>query len=276
MLRVFASAGPHISISSEVLFYVGPLPITNSFLLGLMGYLTVLVLFAITVIQLKRGSRSRFMHAMMWLYEMLFDTAERVLGSRERAKKIAPLAITLFIGILVNNWLGLLPIVGPITYDGKPLFRGLAADLNFTLAMAVISMVSVQVWAIKTNGFFKNASRYLRNPFADPLGAFEGILELIAEFSRLVALCMRLFGNVLGGEILLVVIGFVSSYGAPFVLPVFMALELFVGAVQAYVFFMLTLVFVSIGSSDHEAHAPEPQYPPIESQPAVHSPGVNG
>lgn len=273
-LAYIAESSPHISISSDVLFHLGPLPISNSFLLGLLGYGLVVIIFLSTVTLLRRGSRSRFMHAVIWVFEMLFDSAAEVLGSRERAKKVAPLAITLFVAILLNNWLGLLPFVGPITFDGKPLFRGLAADLNTTLAFAVISMVAVQLWAIKTHGFFKNAGRYLRNPFTNPLGAFEGLLELIAEFSRLIALCMRLFGNVLGGEILLGVIAFITSFGAPIVLPVFMVLELFVGAVQAYVFFMLTLVFIALGSTSHD-HGEETSHSTPETQPSVIQSGVD-
>lgn len=255
-LTTFAAGGPHISVAPDVLFQVGPIAVTNSFLLGLFGYgLIVGGFFAVARLARER-SRSKFMHAVMWVYELLLDTSEQVLGSRERAKQLAPIAVTMFIAILVNNWLGLLPIVGALTYNGMPLFRGLAADLNATLALAVISMVLVQVWAIKSHGFFGNIGRYLKNPLQDPFGAFEGFLEIIAEFSRLVALSMRLFGNVLGGEVLLAVIGFISSFGSPLVLPVFMGLELFVGAVQAYVFFMLTIVFISIGSAQHDTHHP--------------------
>jgi F-type H+-transporting ATPase subunit a len=275
-LASFAEASPHISISSDVLFRIGPVPISNSFLLGLLGYTIIVTIFLLAVRLLKQGSRSLFMHGVLWVFEMLFGAMEQVLGSRERAKKLAPLAITLFIALLLNNWLGLLPFVGPITWNGKPLFRGLAADLNTTLALAVISMVTVQLWAIKTFGFFGNAKRYLRNPLKDPLGAFEGFLELIAELSRLIALCMRLFGNVLGGEILLAVIGFITSYGAPLVLPVFMGLELFVGAVQAYVFFMLTIVFISLGSTSHDHHVEaETTIQSLDTKPVAFSSGID-
>ena len=276
MLTTFAASGPHISIAPETLFQLGPVPITNSMLLGLLGYLIIIVTFFTAARLIKKGSRSLFMHGVVWVFEMLFGAMEEVLGSHEKAKKAAPLAITLFVALLLNNWLGLLPIVGPITYNGEPLFRGLAADLNTTLGLAIISMVTVQIWAIRTHGFFRNAGRYLRNPLKDPLGAFEGFLELIAEFSRLIALCMRLFGNVLGGEILLAVIGYITSYGAPLVLPVFMVLELFVGAVQAYVFFMLTIVFISLGSLGHgDSHAAASDHIPSESQPTVAPSGAD-
>ena len=248
MQAIFASTGPHVSITPDVLFHLGPIPVTNTMLLGALGYAIVIAIFFAVVRAIRNGSRGRFMHAIMWLFEMLFSTVEEVTGSRKKALKLAPLAITLFVIIIINNWIGLLPFVGPVTYNGVPLFRGLAADLNVTFALAIISMVTVQIWAIKSLGIWGNVRRYI--------SSIDGPLEFIAEFSRLTALSMRLFGNVFGGEVLLVVIGFLTQWAAPLSLPLFMVLELFVGAVQAYVFFMLTVVFVSLGSS-HGAHASE-------------------
>jgi F-type H+-transporting ATPase subunit a len=192
---------------------------------------------------------------MLWGYEMLLSTVEEVMGDKQRARQLAPMAIAMFFMIMINNWFGLLPFVGPVTWHGEPLFRGLASDLNFTAALAIITMVTAQVWAVKTHGFFGNLGRYFGNPFRDPIHAVEGFLELIAEFSRLIALAMRLFGNVFGGEILLLAMAFITSWAATIALPPFMLLELFVGAVQAYVFFMLLVVFVSLASSHHESEA---------------------
>lgn len=261
MTTFFASAdGPHISIAPDTLFHIGPFVITNAQLLGLVGGLLVLWILAATARGVKRGSRSRGVHTVMWLFENLYDTTVEVIGDKKIAKKIVPLAITLALFFILNNWLGLLPIVGPITWDGVPLLRGAAADLNTTFALALISIFTAQMWAIKRRGFFGNAKRYFANPFKSPLHAFEGILELIAEFSRTTALAMRIFGNVFGGEVLLGVIAFLTSFAAPLALPVFYGLELFVGAVQGYVFFMLTIAFISLGlpspDDEHgESHA---------------------
>ncbi len=247
----FAETSPHVSLVAEHLFNVGPLRITNSMLLGLLGTALAVWLFYYTHKKIQTGRHNRLSVAMLWMFETLLGTAEEVLGSREMALKLAPLAVTLFFVIIINNWLGLLPFVGPVTWHGEPLFRGLASDLNFTAALAVITMVTAQIWAIKTHGFFGNIGRYVANPFTQPMKVFEGFLEIIAEFSRLISLAMRLFGNVFGGEVLLVVMGFITAYGAVVALPPFMLLELFVGAIQAYVFFMLTCVFVSLGTASH-------------------------
>lgn len=251
MSLFLGAAGPNVSLVAEHLFDIGPLHITNSMVLGVLGTALVVGLFVYTKTRIDNKSHTRVSVGMLWLFEILLGTAEEVVGSRELARKLAPLAITMFFVIMVNNWAGLLPFVGPVTYHGEPFFRGLASDLNFTAALAIITMVTAQIYAIRTHGFFGNLGRYFANPFTNPMGVFEGFLEIIAEFSRLISLAMRLFGNIFGGEVLLAVMGFITSYGAVVALPPFMFLELFVGAIQAYVFFMLTVVFVSLGTASH-------------------------
>jgi len=243
------AAGPHVSLVAEPIFHIGPVPVTNSTLLGVVGAGILFWLLGHTVGRIRTGQHSRLSIAMLWLFEILFGTVEEILGSRDKARKLAPLAITMFLFIALNNWLGDLPFVSALTWDGQPLFRGLAADLNFTASLAVITMVTAQIWAVRHLGFFGNLGRYFGNPFKDPMHVFEGFLELVAEFSRLIALAMRLFGNIFGGEVLLLVMAFITGYMSWLALPPFLVLELFVGAIQAYVFFMLTVVFVSLGAN---------------------------
>lgn len=253
MNQLFA-AGPHISIEPETLFHLGPVAVTNAQLLGFVGSLILLWILFSTVRAIRRGSRSLFMHAVMWIFESLYDTTVEVIGDKRVALKILPLAVTLMFFFLINNWLGIFPFVGSVTFNDVPLFRGAAADLNTTFALAIISMTTAQAWAIKRLGFFGNIGRYLVNPFKDPLHSFEGALEIVAEFSRTLALSLRIFGNVFGGEVLLGVIALLTSWAAPLALPLFYGLELFVGAVQAYVFFMLTVAFISLGLPQGDGH----------------------
>ena len=241
------STGPHISIAPQTLFHLFGLPITNSQLTGFIGTLIIFALFAHTIRSIKKGSKSRLAGFVMWMFEILYDTVTNVIGDRTVARKVLPLAITIVFFFTINNWLGIFPGVGSITFNGNELFRGAAADLNTTLAIAVISIVTAQLWAIKRRGLLGNMHRYIANPLKNPLHAFEGFLELIAEVSRTAALALRVFGNVFGGEVLLAVIAYLTSYAAVVALPVFYILELFVGAVQAYVFFMLTIAFISLG-----------------------------
>jgi F-type H+-transporting ATPase subunit a len=247
--------GPHISIAPEAVFHIGPFVVTNAQLLGLIGSGLLLWLLFSTVKAIRTKRHNRLSYGVLMLFENLYDTAVEVIGDKSVARKILPLAVTLFMFFLINNWLGLLPFVGPLTFNDVPVFRGAAADLNTTLGLAVISIITAQAWAIKRRGFMGSALRYTGNPFKDPLHFFIGILEFIAEFSRTAALALRMFGNVFGGEVLLVVIAFLTSYAAAVALPIFYILELFVGAVQAYVFFMLTIAFISLGlPGDGDGH----------------------
>ncbi len=251
----FVSQLPQVSLPAEPVWRIAGLPFTNSMTLGLVGYVTVVWLLLAVARGVKKASRSRLVLAIQWLFEILLGNIEQVVGSRKLARRLAPLAITLFFFIMINYWLSVLPVVGSVSWGGVPLFRSLAADLNVTFALAIISMAAAQIYAIKTHGFFANGGRYFKNPFKDTIGAFEGALEFIAEFSRLTALSLRLFGNVFAGEVLLGMVGFMSGWLAPLSLPFFMIFELFIGAVQAYVFFMLSVVFVSLGTGPSHAEA---------------------
>lgn len=270
----FASAAgdmPEISIAAEPLFTIGPLTVTNSILMGVLGYGLLLYIMIYTAKVVKSGQkRNKLVQIVTWGYETLYDTVLQIVPDRKVARQVAPLSITLFFFIITQYWIGILPFVGPVHLNGHPMFRGLAADLNTTFALAIITMVAAQVFAIKMHGAFGNAGRYLRNPFKDPAGAFEGILELIAEFSRLVGLSFRLFGNVFAGEVLLIIIAYLTKYAAVLALPPFYIFELFIGSIQAYIFFMLTTVFISLGlvhgnhSSSHspaaDTHATASEY----------------
>jgi F-type H+-transporting ATPase subunit a len=175
---------------------------------------------------------------------------DSVLGNRKASEKYLPLVFTIFIFVLFSNWLGLLPGVGSliITRDGAsaPLFRSPASDLNFTLALALIAVTLINALGIAAIGFKKRASVFFN--FKSPIDFFIGILELISEFAKIISFSFRLFGNVFAGEVLLAIMAFLVPYLVP--LP-FMFLEIFVGFVQAFIFGMLTLVFVAMATTEH-------------------------
>jgi len=140
-----------------------------------------------------------------------------------------------------------------------PFIRGIATDLNFTLALALVTMALVQAWGFRSQGL-----RYLLKFFnvtalsKGPIGVIEfaaGLLEIISEFSRIISFAFRLLGNIFAGTVLI----FVMSTLIPFILPAgFYALELFIGAIQAVVFALLALVFINMATQGHadESHAP--------------------
>lgn len=257
MLQYFAAADLHISLAAEKVLQLGPLKVTNAMVLGLIGVVVMLAILFYVTGKLKNNQTNRFVALVQWTFETLYDTCVDIIGDVKTARNIAPLAITIFFTVLCTYWVSVLPGVGSVSLGGVPLFRGLPADLNFTFALAIITIVAAQVYAVQKHGFVGNIGRYIKNPIKDPIGAFEGILEFIGEFSRLVALSFRLFGNAFAGEVLLLVIAVLTSYVSSVILPAFMAFELFIGFIQAYVFFVLTLIFTSLALATHGGHDDE-------------------
>jgi len=137
--------------------------------------------------------------------------------------------------------------LGPITFDHSPLFRAPTTDLNFTIALAIISVLSVNILGAAAIGLRHHLGKFFN--FKNPIMFFVGILELISEFVKIISFSFRLFGNIFAGEVLLLIIGFLLPYIVP--LP-FLFLEVFVGVIQGFIFAMLTLVFVSMATVPQE------------------------
>lgn len=158
--------------------------------------------------------------------------------------------------------------------DGKklgiviPYLRSMNTDINSPLSIAIMALIFVEFWGITALGFFKYGSKFVN--FSSPIYFFVGILEFIAEIARIISFTFRLFGNMLAGEILLLVMTFL----APFLVALpFYGLEVFVGAIQAFVFAMLTLVFAVLAVSSHDGHDDEHGHVPdlpLEGAPAAH------
>ncbi len=258
-LPTFAAAeGPHVAINADTVFTIGGLPVTNSILLGVFGFIICFGLLWHAASTIKRGGKRTFIVQFVeWIYEALYSTVKSIISDEKMARAVAPIPITLFFFILIQYYLGVLPIVGPIFYDGHHVFRSYLADLNTTFGLAVVTIVASEIYAFKVHGVMAGVGRYLRNPLKDPIGAFEGILEIVAQMSRGIALSMRLFGNVFAGEVLLIMIAFLAQYVAAVALPVFYLFEFFIGAIQAYLFFMLTTIFISLGMVAHGSHDDE-------------------
>lgn len=257
-MNYFAAMDLHISIASGELFNIGGVSITNAFATGVLGGLITLAVLFYVGGKVRKGKYNRFVGLVQWVFEGLLKSIDDVIPDKKLGRRVAPLAITIFFLVLFNYWVSVIPGFESLKWHGVPVLRSLAADLNFTLALAIITMVTVQAYAIKRHGVFKNGGRYFRNPIKDPIGSFEGILEFVGEISRGTALALRLFGNAFAGEALLLVIGVLTSYFATVTLPFFMIFELFIGFIQAYVFFMLTLIFTALAQESHDAsdHSP--------------------
>lgn len=251
----FAALDINISIASEKVFSLGGLDISNATITGAFGALIVIAILFYVSGRVKKDGYNRFVGLVQWVFEGLLGSINDIISDRKLARKITPLSVTIFFVVLINYWLSVIPGLDTITVGDVPLIRSPTADLNFTLAIALITMVTVQIYAIKHLGVLGNAGRYFRNPLKDPIGSFEGVLELVGELSRGTALALRLFGNAFAGEVLLIIISVLTSYFASVTLPFFMAFELFIGFIQAYVFFVLSVIFTSLAVSSHD-HSP--------------------
>ena len=136
-----------------------------------------------------------------------------------------------------------------------PFLRGASTDLNTPLAIALVAVITVQIWGFKALGFKGYGSKFIVNPIKNgPINSFVGILELLGEFTRAVSFTFRLFGNMFAGEILLIAMAFLFPLVG--IIP-FMGMELFVGAIQAFIFAMLTLVFGVMAVASHGGHDKE-------------------
>lgn len=254
----FAASDLHISIAAEPVFTLWGVPITNSLLTGAVATVLILGIMFYVGLMVRFKRYNRFVGLVQWVFEGLLNQIKDIIPNKEIARKITPLAVTVFFAVLLNYWVGILPGADSIRINGVPVLRSMTADLNFTLGLAIVTLIAVQIYATRFLGARLNAGRYFRNVRKDPIGAFEGLLELVGEFSRGVSLSLRLFGNAFAGEVLLIVIAFLAGYFATVALPVFMAFELFIGFIQAYVFFVLTLIFTALAVSHDSdtAHSP--------------------
>ena len=250
----------HVSISAEPLFTIGPLTVTNS-MVG--AVLASAILLFLTWVFLRRPQLvpGRIQSLIEWPIEWV---AGIVQGSTSRWKGYVALVTGLFLMILVANWIGLLPGVGTVGIIAEehgeevltPFVRAAGADLNFTLGLAIVSFVVFVWWGIRANG----VGGYLLELVGEPryMAPLMFPIHLISELSRLVSLSMRLFGNVFAGEVLIGTMLALTT-AALFVLPlaffvpaVFLGLELLFGAVQALVFALLTMTYITMAIAEHQ------------------------
>jgi F-type H+-transporting ATPase subunit a len=235
-----------ISLKAQQIFSIGSFHVTNGLFLTFIVSL-ILITFSLLFTRRLKLVPGKLQSAVEMGAEGLLGLMESTLGSMEAAEKYFPLIATIFIFILCSNLLGIFPGVGSLELKNTPLFRSPAADLNFTLAFAVVSVIVTNIIGMASVGTFKHIGKYIN--FKSPIDFFIGILELISELAKIISLSFRLFGNVFAGEVLLTIISFLAPYFIP--LP-FLFLEIFVGAIQAFIFAMITLVSISLHTATHE------------------------
>ncbi|OGJ59433.1 ATP synthase F0 subunit A [Candidatus Peribacteria bacterium RIFCSPHIGHO2_01_FULL_55_13] len=248
-----------ISLASETVAHVGGFEIRNTMLMAWLAMVALFILCACVRSTRYKLIPGRFQATVEWVISGLYDLFASIVHDDRLSRKFFPLVSTIFIFIVLGNWMGILPGVGSITiqamHEGHmtaiPLFRSMNADVNMTLAIAISAIVAVQFFGARELGASSYSSKFIAAPWRHPMQSFVGLLEMIGEFSRIISFTFRLFGNIFAGEVLLLVI----SYLVPYVAPIpFLAMELFVGLIQGLVFALLTTVFLKIAVTEHEAH----------------------
>lgn len=235
---------PEISIKAETLFYIGSFAVKNSMLLSALVFVFLICVGIAYFNDSQKGQKSGLFYTINLMLRTLYDLFSSIV--HDKIDVFFPLLSAFFLWILIQNWSGLLPGVGSIMVGRIPLLRGNNADLNATLALALISVTMIQVYGFKYLGFKAYISKYLN--FKDPIYFVLGLLEIISEASKVISFAFRLFGNIFAGEVLMTIVAFLVPVLASFP---FLILEIFVGFIQALVFSMLTSVFFSLAVSQH-------------------------
>ena len=260
------------TLFAEPIFHVGNFPITNS-LINSWLVLVVVVILAMTLRGKIKVVPGKVQNVLEMVMDWFLDIFDAVTHSRRKSLQFLPFVLTFFFFVLLNNWLGLLPGVGSIgqvvLQNGEkvfvPFLRGATADLNTTLALATIGVVASHIFGVMAIGAwnylnkFINIKAFLEIPkkirkdpaiiLINPIKAFVGLIEVVGEAAKIVSLSFRLLGNIFAGEVLLASMSAIFAFVLP--LP-FMFLEIIVGLIQALIFAILILIYLSISTSAEE------------------------
>jgi F-type H+-transporting ATPase subunit a len=234
----------------ETIFSVAGFRVTNTLLATLVAD-AVIISIVFTVRRRISLIPGRLQGVVEAVVEYLYTTTEQVAGNR--APLIFPWVAIFFIYIAISNLLGLVPGFGTVGFwrgqDPRAfvsLLRASTSDLNVTLALAIVSVFATHTLAIRTTGL----GSYLKRFFAlNPLLLFVGLMEIVSELTKFLSFSFRLYGNISAGE---AVLGTMAKIFA-FVVPIpFLTLEILVGVIQALIFSLLTLAFMTILTEKHE------------------------
>lgn len=255
------------TLYAEPVAHIGSFPVTNSLVTSWVAVLVIIIISLYLRIKLKKipGKFQAF-------FEMLIDGAlslgDQVTGDRKTTTKVFPIAISVFFFILINNWLGIMPFMalGVVEHNTFiPFLRSGTADVNTTIALAVVAVIGANIFGIFSIGAWKMLNKYLnikvlgsiftkikKDPviiLVAPISFAVGLIEIIGEGAKVASLSLRLFGNIFAGEVLLASMGALLAYVVP--IP-FLFLEVFVGMIQAFIFAILTMVYFTIAAQDHD------------------------
>ena len=256
VLSRFASDDLTVHIAPGTVFQAGGLTITNSMLFGWASMLAIIIIMIAVARRVTVKPRGGFVQFIEFGVEFITNLVNGVFDDKTKGPKYLPFFVTLFFFLIFNNWFGLLPGVGEAFVSGDtPLLRAFTADLNGTLAAGIVTMGYVYYSSIRESGGF---GKYVRHFFIgsplNPLYFVIGLLEIITDLTRVFSLSLRLFLNVAIGEIVIAVFSYLGHVVAPLTAMPFTLVELFVGALQAYIFVVLSLMYLAIAVNHAGEH----------------------
>ena len=263
-----------VTIYAEPIFSVGSFQITNSLITSWLAVL-IIFFFALAI----RLNLKKIPGKLQNIFEVILDGAmslcDQVTNDRKITEKIFPIVFSIFVFILVNNWIGLLPFVAAMGFTAieeghkvfVPLLRAGTADINTTLALSLLMVLASNFFGILVIGTWKLFNKYVNLKalgeiftkikkdksvlIVSPISVFVGLLELIGEVAKIASLSFRLFGNVFAGEVLLASMSAIFMYILP---GPFLFLEVFIGLIQALIFSLLAAGYFTIAAQDHSEH----------------------
>ncbi len=236
----------NISLAPDILFNIAGFPVTNTLLWSFVLSIFLMLVFVLIARSLKMIP-GRWQNFIELLVEGSYSFVESTVGPGKKAQRLFPLVFTMFIFVLVANLAVYIPGQSAISVNNGdgfvPVFRAVMSDYGLVLIMTLVSIIVAQIVAIITAGPWKYLGRFIN--FKSPLAFFLGLMELVGEIAKIFSLSFRLFGNIFAGEVL----GAVMLLLAPFFMPLpFLFLGLLSAVIQAFVFSVLTLVFISMAS----------------------------
>jgi F-type H+-transporting ATPase subunit a len=255
-LSMLADSGPTVHIAPGAVFQIGGLTITNSILYGWICIVVICVFFIWVARQVTLKPKGGVIQFVEVAVEFITNLVEGAFDDIKIGRKFVPYFVTVFCFILVNNWLGLLPIVGEgFQVGGHPLLRPFTGDLDGTLAIGIVTMIVVYASTVRESGGFLPYMRhfFVGNPL-NPFYFFLGILEMVTDLTRVISLSLRLFLNITIGEILIAVFSYLGHIAAPLTALPFTLLEIAVGALQAYIFTILAVMYLAVAVNGVNAH----------------------
>jgi len=227
-----------ISVAAVELFETGGYIVTNTTFWVVLIVIGLAALFA-SVFSKAKVVPGKTQNFLEFILEAFLNFCDSITNSREKTLAIFPFAMTLFLIIWCSNLLELVPGLGVF-----PILRSPSSDLNFTFGLAGLSMFYVNYLALRHLGLVPYLGKFFN--FKSPVMLFVGLLELMGEFTRVISLSMRLFGNLFAGEVLLMVVSSGIHWSLAYFVPLpFLGLEVLVGFLQAFIFSSLIVVFYS-------------------------------